>query len=207
MNSTKKHVSELTPQEFQKTFPITLADVLPEFADWYEEEKASILSVVDAKDIVRINHIGSSAIPNIKAKPVVDILLELDGTANVDRIVESLKRIDFGVEVSMKKENPFEYLLAKGMTVDGFAEKVFLLHLRYAGDWDELYFRDYLLDNPDIAKEYSSLKEQILTDISEGKMERMPNGQPNGYSNAKFSFVKEVSQKAKDAYPGKYRVG
>lgn len=207
MNSTKKHVSELTPQEFQKTFPITLADVLPEFADWYEEEKASILSVVDAKDIVRINHIGSSAIPNIKAKPVVDILLELDGTANVDRIVESLKSIDFGVEVSMKKENPFEYLLAKGMTVDGFAEKVFLLHLRYAGDWDELYFRDYLLDNPDIAKEYSSLKEQILTDISEGKMERMPNGQPNGYSNAKFSFVKEVSQKAKDAYPGKYRVG
>ena len=207
MNSTKKHVSELTAQEFQKTFPITLADVLPEFADWYEEEKASILSVVDAKDIVRINHIGSSAIPNIKAKPVVDILLELDGTANVGRIVESLKRIDFGVEVSMKKENPFEYLLAKGMTVDGFAEKVFLLHMRYAGDWDELYFRDYLLDNPDIAKEYSSLKEQILTDISEGKMERMPNGQPNGYSNAKFSFVKEVSQKAKDAYPGKYRVG
>ena len=207
MNSTKKHVSELTPQEFQKTFPITLADVLPEFADWYEEEKASILSVVDAKDIVRINHIGSSAIPNIKAKPVVDILLELDGTANVDRIVESLKRIDLGVEVSMKKENPFEYLLAKGMTVDGFAEKVFLLHLRYAGDWDELYFRDYLLENPDVAKEYSSLKEQILTDISEGKMEMMPNGQPNGYSNAKFSFVKEVSQKAKDAYPGKYRVG
>ena len=206
MNSTKKHVSELTPQEFQKTFPITLADVLPEFADWYEEEKASILSVVDAKDIVRINHIGSSAIPNIKAKPVVDILLELDGTANVGRIVESLKSIDFGVEVSMKKENPFEYLLAKGMTVDGFAEKVFLLHLRYAGDWDELYFRDYLLENPDVAKEYSSLKEQILTDISEGKMERMPNGQPNGYSNAKFSFVKEVSQKAKDAYPGKYRV-
>ena len=207
MNSTKKHVSELTPQEFQKTFPITLADVLPEFADWYEEEKASILSVVDAKEIVRINHIGSSAIPNIKAKPVVDILLELDGTANVDHIVESLKSIDFGVEVSMKKENPFEYLLAKGMTVDGFAEKVFLLHMRYAGDWDELYFRDYLLENPDVAKEYSSLKEQILTDISEGKMERMPNGQPNGYSNAKFSFVKEVSQKAKDAYPGKYRVG
>lgn len=207
MNSTKKHVSELTPQEFQKTFPITLADVLPEFADWYEEEKASILSVVDAKDVVRINHIGSSAIPNIKAKPVVDILLELDGTANVGRIVESLKSIDFGVEVSMKKENPFEYLLAKGMTVDGFAEKVFLLHLRYAGDWDELYFRDYLLENPDVAKEYSSLKEQILTEISEGKMERMPNGQPNGYSNAKFSFVKEVSQKAKDAYPGKYRVG
>ena len=204
MNNTKKHVSELTPQEFQKTFPIILKDVLPEYADWYKEEKRSILSVLDEKDVVRINHIGSSAIPDIKAKPVIDILLELDGTSNVDNIVEALKSIGFGVEVSMKKEDPFEYLLAKGMTVDGFAEKVFLLHLRYAGDWDELYFRDYLLDNPDAAKEYSRLKEQILDDISEGKLERMPKGQPNGYSNAKYSFVRDISQKARDAYKGRY---
>lgn len=202
----KQHVSELTPQEFQKTFPIILKDVQPEFAGWYEEERTSILGVIDEKDVVRINHIGSSAIPNIKAKPVIDILLELDGTANVDNIVEALKTTGFGVEVSIKKENPFEYLLAKGMTVDGFAEKVFLLHLRYAGDWDELYFRDYMLDNPDVAAEYSNLKEKILNDISEGKLERMPNGQPNGYSNAKYSFVREISQKARAAYPGKYRL-
>lgn len=58
----------------------------------------------------------------------------------MDQVVEALKTIGFGVEVCMKKDNPFEYLLAKGMTVEGFAEKVFLLHLRYAGDWDELYF-------------------------------------------------------------------
>ena len=203
----KKHVSELTPEEFQKTFPITLEDVKPEFADWYEEEKRAILGVVDEKVIVRINHIGSSAIPNIKAKPVVDILLEIDGTCKTDSVVEALKSIGFGVEVSIKKENPFEYLLAKGMTVDGFAEKVFLLHLRYAGDWDELYFRDYLLDNPDVAAEYSSLKVNILKDIKEGKLERMPNGQPNGYSNAKYAFVNEVSRKAREVYKGRYRLG
>ena len=46
----KKHVSELTPEEFQKTFPITLEDVMPEFADWYEEEKRAILGVVDGID-------------------------------------------------------------------------------------------------------------------------------------------------------------
>ncbi|SMC30951.1 GrpB domain, predicted nucleotidyltransferase, UPF0157 family [Oscillospiraceae bacterium] len=184
MNSNKKHVSELNPQEFQKLFPIVLKDVLPEYADWYEEEKKAILGVIDAKDVVRINHIGSSAIPDIKAKPVVDILLEIDGTCIVSKVVEALKSIGFGTEVCMKKEEPYEYLLAKGMTVDGFAEKVFLLHLRYAGNWDELYFRDYLLEHPDVAAAYSRLKEQILDDISEGRLERMPNGQPNGYSNA-----------------------
>ena len=202
----KKHVSELTPQEFQKTFPIILRDVLPEYKEWYEEEKSAILSVLDAKDIVRINHIGSSAIPDIKAKPVIDMLLEIDGTCNTANVVETLKTLGFGVEVSIRKDDPFEYLLAKGMTVDGFAERVFLLHLRYAGDWDELYFRDYLLDNPDVAAEYSNLKEKILNDISAGKLERMPNGQPNGYSNAKYSFVAEVSCKARSEYHGRYRL-
>ena len=206
MNSNKKHVYELNPQEFQKLFPIVLKDVLPEYADWYEEEKKAILGVIDAKDVVRINHIGSSAIPDIKAKPVVDILLEIDGTCIVSKVVEALKSIGFGTEVCMKKEEPYEYLLAKGMTVDGFAEKVFLLHLRYAGNWDELYFRDYLLEHPDVAAEYSRLKEQILDDISEGRLERMPNGQPNGYSNAKFSFVKDISQRARDLYQGRYEL-
>ena len=206
MNSNKKHVSELNPQEFQKLFPIVLKDVIPEYADWYEEEKKAILGVIDAKDVVRINHIGSSAIPDIKAKPVVDILLEIDGTCIVSKVVEALKSIGFGTEVCMKKEEPYEYLLAKGMTVDGFAEKVFLLHLRYAGNWDELYFRDYLLEHPDVAAEYSRLKEQILDDISEGRLERMPNGQPNGYSNAKFSFVKDISQRARDLYQGRYEL-
>ena len=206
MSNGKQHVSELSAQEFQQTFPITLKDVIPEYADWYEEEKAAIRGVLDAHQVVRINHIGSSAILNIKAKPVVDILLEIDGTCNTDAVVEALKSIGFGVEVCIKKENPFEYLLAKGMTVDGFAERVFLLHLRYAGDWDELYFRDYLLENPGVAGTYSRLKEKILTDIAEGKLERMPDGQPNGYSNAKSSFVKEVSQKAKAVYYGRYRL-
>ena len=149
----KEHVSELTPEEFQKTFPIELKDVTPKFKVWYEEERDKIIGVIDKNDVIRINHIGSSAIPNIKAKPVVDIMLEIADDCNVDALIESLKSIDFGVEILMRKDDPFELLLAKGMTVNGFAEKVFLLHIRYAGDWNELYFRDYLLEFPDVARE------------------------------------------------------
>ena len=46
----------------------------------------------------------------------------------------------------------------KGYTEEGFAEKVFHLHLRYFGDNDELYFRDYLNERPDIAEKYEQLK-------------------------------------------------
>lgn len=200
----KQHVSELTPEEFQKTFPIELKDVIPEYAEWYEEAKSAILNVTGSCDVVRINHIGSSAIPDIKAKPMIDILMEIRNDCDVDKLVESLKTIGFGTEVAMRKDNPFEYLLAKGMTVRGFEEKVYLLHIRYLGDWSELYFRDYLLDNPDIAKEYSDLKEQILDDIQSGKIERIPNGQPNGYSMAKLDFVKRISEEARLAYPNRF---
>jgi len=41
---------------------------------------------------------------------------------------------------------------SKGYTPDGFASKVYHLHVRYAGDWDELYFRDFLIAHPDKAK-------------------------------------------------------
>ena len=200
----KQHVSELTPEEFQKAFPIELKDVIPEYAEWYEEAKSAILNVTGSCDVVRINHIGSSAIPDIKAKPMIDILMEIRNDCDVDKFVESLKTIGFGTEVAMRKDNPFEYLLAKGMTVRGFEEKVYLLHIRYLGDWSELYFRDYLLDNPDIAKEYSDLKEQILDDIQSGKIERMPKGQPNGYSMAKLDCVKRISEEARLAYPNRF---
>ena len=202
----KEHISELSPDEFQKTFPIELNDVISDYSEWYKEEKDKILSVLSPNDIARINHIGSTAIPNIKAKPIVDILLEIDGTCHIKKLIEALKEIDFGTEILYHNEEPFELLMSKGMTVNGFGQKVFLLHIRYLGDWNELHFRDYLLDNPNIAEEYSNLKIQILKDINEGKIERMPNGQPNGYSAAKYAFVNDISHKAKLAYKNRYKI-
>ena len=200
----KKHVSELTPEEFQKVFPITLKDYNPQYQKMYQQAAMTIRNIIDDQWIVRINHIGSSAIPGLIAKPVVDILMEVDGTCRITELLEKLQTIGFGTEICNRSENPFRMLLSKGMTCEGFAQEVFLLHVRYAGDWDELYFRDYLFEHPDTAKEYGELKEQILKEINEGKIERMPNGRPNGYSNAKLAFVKKISAEAREMYRGRY---
>ena len=201
----RKKVSELTPEEFQKTFPIVLKPYDPAYKDWYEEERDLILKTVGGGDVIRIQHVGSTAIPGLTAKPIVDILLEIDGACRVNDMLEALKTIDFGVEMSTKSESPFRILLTKGMTCDGFAEKVFFLHVRYYGDWNEPYFRDYLLAHPDAAAEYGRLKEQILDDISAGRLERMPNGRPNGYSQAKLAFVQEISARARQEFGDRYK--
>lgn len=201
----KKKVSELTPKEFQKTFPIVLKENNPAYKEWYEEEKNSILRVVNRVDVIRISHIGSSAVEGLIAKPMVDILMEIDGGCNVDKLLSDLKTIGFGVEILNRAENPFRLLLAKGMSCDGFAEKVFLLHVRYLGDWGELYFRDYLIAHPDVAAEYGRLKEEILQDIESGRLERLPNGRPNGYSQAKLAFVQDVTARARQEFTDRYK--
>ena len=83
----------------------------------------------------------------------------------------------------------------KGYTVDGFAEKVFHVHLRYAGDNDELYFRDYLNDNSDIAHEYENLKLKLWKEFEYNR---------DAYTHAKTDFVKMYTTKAKSLYGDRY---
>ena len=200
-----KKVSDLTPEEFQKTFPIILKPYDPAYALWYEEEKRRIIDAAGEECAARMNHIGSSAVPGLTAKPIVDMLLEINGTCHVEALLERLRAIGYGEEVLTRKADPFRVLAVRGMSSEGFAEKVFFLHVRYPGDWDELYFRDYLIAHPETAKAYGDLKAGILRDIEEGRLERMPGGQPNGYSMAKLEFVKEVSRKAKAEFGDRYR--
>ena len=83
----------------------------------------------------------------------------------------------------------------KGYTKDGFAEKVFHLHLRFLGDNDELYFRDYLNEHPETAKEYEKLKLSLWQEFPHNR---------DAYTNAKTDFVKKYTSMAKVLYGKKY---
>jgi GrpB-like predicted nucleotidyltransferase (UPF0157 family) len=202
-----KKVSELSIDEFKKTFPIILKEYNPSYKDWYESEKQNILNALNAQDIARMNHIGSSAIEGLIAKPTIDILLEIDGCCNVTKLIEDLKAIGYGTEIFTRNEDPMRLLLGKGYSSDGYAERVYHLHIRYLGDWDELYFRDFLMENTEVATEYGKLKLNIINDIEKGIIQRVPNGVPNGYSQAKLTFVKKYSDEAKQKFQNRYKPG
>ena len=80
-------------------------------------------------------------------------------------------------------------LLNKGYTEQGFAEKVFHLHIRVVGDNDELYFRDYLRENHNVAKEYEHLKLNLWKKFEHDR---------DGYTDAKREFVKRYTKVAKE---------
>ena len=83
----------------------------------------------------------------------------------------------------------------KGYAKTGYAERVYHLHIKQSGDWDELYFRDYLQAHPDVARQYETLKFQ-------SKARYAPDR--DAYTNAKSEFVLTYSRKARREFEGRY---
>ena len=77
----------------------------------------------------------------------------------------------------------------KGYLPDGFAEKVYHIHVVYPGDHDELLFRDYLIAHPDAAAKYAELKRGLFQDYEHDR---------DGYTEAKGAFIKDVVRKARE---------
>ena len=184
-----KKLSEMSLEELWLLFPIFLEEHKDCWKEWYVEEEKRLKRVLTNNE--RISHIGSTAIPSIWAKPIVDILVEIPkGTDLLDYKAEI---INCGYICMSQSENRLSF--NKGYTENGFSEKVFHLHLRYAGDNDELYFRDYLIEFPDIAKEYEKLKLSLWKEYKHNR---------DAYTNAKTEFVKKYTEKAKAFYGNRY---
>ena len=144
------------------------------------------------ENIFRISHIGSTAVAGLLSKPTVDILLELTAAASVALASERLK-----TEWILMSENrePLKLAFNKGYTEDGFAERVFHLHVRRAGDWDELYFRDYLRGHAEAAEAYGRLKQELLQKYCHNR---------DAYTAAKAEFVKKYTAEGRALYADRY---
>ena len=155
MNNKELH--QMTPAELGKLFPIIISDYDENWPDLFEQEKRSICNRFKAAEIVRVEHIGSTAVKGLKAKPTIDILLEVSEQIKDDYIILQLKSL--GYQFIAKPENPPPHMLfVKGYTAKGFKGQTFHIHVRYPGDQDEIYFRDYLQKNQPAAQDYEKLK-------------------------------------------------
>lgn len=183
-----KKLSEMTLEELWALFPIVLTEHNACWAEYYAEEAAELKKILPRGII--ISHIGSTAVNGILAKPIVDILLET--TESLPAIAVTLQNNGW-IEMS---ESETRISLNKGYTANGFAEKVFHLHLRYVGDNDEIYFRDYLISHPDIAKEYETLKLGLWKKFEHNR---------DAYTQAKTDFITKYTMLAKQIsiYMGK----
>ena len=177
-------LSELTLEELWQLFPIILTEPNPEWTTWYADESARVREVLDGVD-VELTHIGSTAIPGIWAKPTVDILAEVADAGQLDVVGKRLTENGY-IEMSRSEGR---ISLNCGYTPEGFAERVFHLHLRVAGDRDEVFFKDYLRGHPEAAAEYEALKLELWRQFEHDR---------DGYTDAKGDLIARYTALAKD---------
>lgn len=169
--------------ELWELFPISLVPHDPKWRWWADEEIDGLKVLLSGYSPI-VSHIGSTAIPNILSKPIIDILVEVPVNSNfisMRDLLVSNGYICMSDGVNRKGFN-------KGYTIKGYAERVFHVHLRRLGDNDEILFRDYLVSHNDMAKEYESLKMDLLAKYGNNR---------DAYTEAKTDFVKEVVSCAK----------
>lgn len=191
-----KELSEMTLEELWRLFPIILKEHNAEYKNWYEIEKEKFIKLIGKNNISRINHIGSSAVKGLVSKPTVDILLELKNKNDFNKISDMI--LDAGWVLMSSQEEPYKSMVFnKGYTKYGFADKVYHLHIRLVGDWNELYFRDYLIDCKKVAEEYGQLKLKLLDQYKNNR---------DGYTSAKSDFVLKHTKDARGKYGSRYNV-
>lgn len=177
-----KKLSQMTLEELWQLFPIFLTEHKPYWADWYKEEVAQLERILPAN--TQFHHVGSTAVKGIMAKPIIDIIIVANSTQELKRTASALQQ--YGYVIMSTTENRIS--LNKGYTENGFAEKVFHLHVRLRNDIDEILFRDYLNAHPNVAKDYEELKLRLWKEYEHNR---------DAYTEAKTDFVKKYTDMAK----------
>ncbi|GGI39101.1 GrpB family protein [Mammaliicoccus stepanovicii] len=165
---------------------ITIESHRSDWANTYAKE-ANKISQIFGKELVDIYHIGSTSIPGIMAKPIIDILPVVKDINKVDQYNSYFENIDYEVLGEFGIENRRYFTKSDKVT----NERLFHVHtfdIHNKTDINRhLAFKAYLIKHPDIAKEYSNLKETLFAKF---------NGDKESYINGKDSFIKQTEAKA-----------
>ncbi len=141
--------------------PVTPSDIVvsyePEWQGMYLEEKRRILEAIGHK-VDAIEHIGSTSVPGMKSKPIIDILIAVQDLDLVASCVEPLRTIGYEYRPMNKEIIPDTEYFRKGSS----GANTHHIRMVKAGSslWSEyILFRDYLRNHPEARGEYEQLKE------------------------------------------------
>ncbi|MGX2959787.1 GrpB family protein [Peribacillus sp. JNUCC 23] len=158
---------------------ITIENYNPNWSKEFEVEKGKLKKVM-ADKVISIEHIGSTSIDGLGAKPILDIAVGVNHLEMVDDFIEPLKQI--GYEFVYHKEFLERRFFRKGKWRAGTHHLHF--YTFQSEHWNnQIFFRNYLRSNPDTLKEYHQLK----VDLAEKyRFDRA------SYTEAKSRFIQNV---------------
>jgi len=166
---------------------------LPYQSSWkdkFQKEKEKLQDVF-GKEALAIEHIGSTSIEGLSAKPIIDMAVLVNSIEDIDRIVLKLNPLNYiyqsnfppGERIWLRKGNPVEYHLSIVCPKHTFWER-------------NILFRDYLRNHPEFIKEYEDLKKNNLKITPEKDLEDLSHSKI--YNQGKGDFVKKILDLARE---------
>ncbi|MBT7609647.1 MAG: GrpB family protein [Bacteriovoracaceae bacterium] len=154
----------------------------------FKEEAQYLMSILPEDCLLEFHHIGSTAIPDMPAKPIIDLGIMITCFEDAKLKIQPILQ-----------ENGYEYIWREDRTppfmtfIKRNDEGIRTHHVHLAEEehnfWDRLYFREYLKQNRDEARKYFQLKDELC--------KKYPTDR-EAYTEGKSNYVKEVTAVAKD---------
>jgi GrpB-like predicted nucleotidyltransferase (UPF0157 family) len=164
---------------------ITIEGYNPNWSKQFENEKGKLKEILSDK-VISIEHIGSTSVEGLGAKPILDIAIGINDLEIVNEFIEPLKQL--GYEFVYHKEFPERRFFRKEKWRAGTHHLHFY---QFEGEhWNnQILFRNYLRNNPDVLIEYNQLKIDLARNY---RFDR------EAYTENKAPFIQKVLQKAKE---------
>ncbi len=165
---------------------IEVVDYDPAWPARFDSESARLAEFFPPGLVRRIEHIGSTAVPGLAAKPIIDILVGVDDFAPVvDEVAPAMERAgyDYFFRPELGDDGPrYPWFIGR----DASGARVSHIHVVLIADtaqWDRVVFRDYLRSHRDAALEYAQLKRGLAARFADDR---------EAYTTAKTEFITRI---------------
>ncbi len=159
----------------------------PRWPALFAEEAARLRAALPAELILGLEHFGSTAVPGLAAKPIIDILIAVRSLAEAqERAIEPLEALDYAFWYDNPKTDRMYFV--KGMPPYGTRRTHHVHMTETSGEmWRRLAFRDHLRAHSEDARRYERLKRELAAAHRDDR---------EAYTDAKAAFVAEIMEKA-----------
>ncbi len=176
-------LSELPPDYDPKKDFIEIVDYDPAWPGLYLKEEAELRRVLGPIPGLTLDHYGSTAVPGLAAKPIIDILVRVESREWWPRLVAAIESLGYFYWSSNPDKDTLYF--AKGMPPFG-ARRTHHIHVFDKERNDELFFRDYLRTHPGEARKYEALKRELAAKFPYDR---------KAYTDSKTAFIRGALKK------------
>lgn len=154
-------------------------------SNWVNEfnEEKEILSKIFGDIALKIEHVGSTSIDGLSAKPIIDIAIAVNKLEDFEKIKSYFEKEPY----SIKKDSVNDEILVRKGSEDNRTHFIHIMELNSKRYQDTIIFRNYLKDNIDTLKAYEKLKKDLANKYSNNR---------KMYTASKNEFIQKVIDKA-----------